>query len=308
MAAFVGGGLLAGVGAGLAEEGKAQRERALRELEMGFRAGESEKDRTFRRGENQSDRDFRASEARTDRDFKRISQDKEFEFRSGESGKDRDFRASESGKDRSFRAGESEKDRTFRGDESAKQREHQTGLLSNTREVVDKDGKVWLQFPNGAAKPVMDDAGQQITKRQPRERLVEVEDPDDAERTIMVPESQAAGKAGKATKDQREARRADEDVARADARRQAEREAGEKASVLRSDAADFKEDGGSRARFIERRTNEILAGRKGAKPGASRSSAASPYKTPEDVRKAFQDKKLTREQAEQVLRENFGFR
>jgi hypothetical protein len=116
-------------------------------------------------------------------------------------------------------------------------------------------------------------------KRDP-EPLVEVEDPDDPDRTIMLPRSKAAGMPGKSTPDQRAARREREAQEREEARRQAEKEASERAGWFSTDSSDFKDDGGSRSAFIERRTNEILAARKGK--GAAKTSEGRPIVKNED--------------------------
>lgn len=116
------GGLLGGIagyGKALEEDGKTKREIMLREMEMQFRSGEAEKDRTFRAGEGEKDRLFRSSEADEDRTF-----------RAGEGDKDRAFRSTEAASDRSFRSGEAEKDRGFRSSEAEKERGERRGLLS----------------------------------------------------------------------------------------------------------------------------------------------------------------------------------
>lgn len=274
---YVAGGLLSGIGAGVVETGKAAREQALREMEMRFRSGESEKDRSFRRGENQADRDFRSSEARTERDFKAIQTDKEFSFRTGEREAGQAYRTGEREATQMFNTGEREAGQQFRASESAAQRAQQRGLLSNTREVVDKEGRVWLEFADGRTKPVLDDSGRQIVKQttDKSEPLEEIYDESSPTGTRLQPRSKAAGQPGGKNAEKNIEVRTERDRAeREDARRQAEAEAKDKAGYFSSDESDFKNDSGSRAAFIERRTNEILAGRRGGTSGVGDQKAA----------------------------------
>jgi hypothetical protein len=180
-------GAAAGAGAAMAEEGKTLREQRMRELEFAFRREESEKDRNFRSseaatdrefrsGEGDKDRTFRAGESDKDRGFRRELQDDDQGFRSSESAKDRGFRAGESSADRefrrelhesdqTFRSSETDKDRTWRAGESEKERGARTGLLSNSHQFSDDQGRLWIRTPEGT-KPVTDPEGNQLRDKE----------------------------------------------------------------------------------------------------------------------------------------------
>lgn len=132
--AFLGGGLLSGVGAGLIQEGKFDREEALRRMEQEFRGGEAEKDRSLRREEAATDRDFRAGQSAEDR-----------EFRGDEAEKDRGFRSSERKATEGARATESALDRTSR--ESEGEKTHRQGLLTGQKEMRGVGGEYYVRTP-----------------------------------------------------------------------------------------------------------------------------------------------------------------
>lgn len=115
-AAFLGAGLMAGVGKSVMdnylEEARSVREAKLREMDQKFRSAEADKDREFRTQERQ--------------------------------------------------AGEK-----FTEGQNKATREHNTGLLSNTRKVVDDKDRVWQEGAGGKATPVLDANGNQITERSP---------------------------------------------------------------------------------------------------------------------------------------------
>lgn len=112
------------------------------------------------------------------------------------------------------------------------------------------------------------------------EELEEIGDENSPTGTRLVPRSQAAGQPGKGTKDMRESIAAQREAERADARRQAEAEASDKAGWFSTDASDFKDDGGSRSAFIERRTNEILRARRGSGGEQKPTDAPKPQGAP----------------------------
>jgi hypothetical protein len=87
--------------------------------------------------------------------------------------------------------------------------------------------------------------------------LVEVADPDNPGRTIMVPKSRAAGMPGKSSTDALAGEQSEREQA---AQAQAEEEAANKAVWYLPESSDFPEDG-SREAFIERRKKEILSGK-----------------------------------------------
>jgi hypothetical protein len=243
IAAYAGSGLLAGVGAGLVKAGEEKRERALREMEMRFRADEAQKGREFQAGESAIDREFRAGEA--------------------EAG--RGFQAGEAELGREFQAGESAADRALREREGAAGRA-QTGFLAGET-FTDKDGKVWELAPGGIAKPVTDAQGNQIVGTPPRsaasDPLVKIKD--EQGNPVWMPRSEAAGMEAYVDEDDGLSIELTPDE---QAQAQAEAEANEKAGWTSTDASDFAEDGGSRTAFIARRKQEILDGKTSPGPAA----------------------------------------
>lgn len=153
--------------------------------------------------------------------------------------------------------------------------ERETGLL--TQIIQDEQGN-YIGVTRGGQQIPLNVKGRLPKSATGSDRLVQVYDPD-TDSIKYVPESEAAGMEPAGTASDREARREREDMERADARKQAEQEASERAGYLSTDATDFKDDGGSRSAFIERRTNEILASRKGKTVQQPTDSADKPQKT-----------------------------
>lgn len=93
-----------------------------------------------------------------------------------------------------------------------------------------------------------------------------------------------------------------------EAKRIADEEVSAQAGYFRTDATDFKDDGGNRETSRARRTDEHyrrLSGRNSAAPSSSGGDAE--YDSAEAVRDAMRAGKLTREQALSILRSNFGY-
>lgn len=200
---YAAAGAVAGLGAGLVEEGKAARDRAMRMLEHQNRLAII--DETDRRAAAREEaRDVRMAEREEAREKARA--------------------------------------------------EREGGLLASVQQTDDgrligftRSGEVIEYKYKGKAKP---------------EDLVEVGDPDSPTGSRYVPKSQAAGQPGKFSNDALDTYHNRQKTEWEDARRQAEREASDKAKWFSTDETDFADDGGSRSAFIERRTNEILRERK----------------------------------------------
>lgn len=205
-------------------------------------------------------------------------------------------RAAEGEKDRAFRAGEGEKDRAYRG-----------GLLNNTERFTDDQGRMWERTPKGVT-PVAGPDGKQLvgtTKTDlMKDPLVEVYDEDSPTGSKLVPQSQASGQpSGKDVTKRLEGKAGVEEAGRRDARKQAEKEAADKAGWLSSDSSDFKDHGGSRSAFVEGRTNEILTQRKGKSSGGPTSTSSAQYEDADAVKRAYRAGRLSREDALKKLKQ-----
>jgi len=248
---YAAAGAVAGAGAGLVEEGKAARDRAMKLLDQQFRMDVLE------------ETDRRATIREEARDERLAQRELERDQRTAERQDTRD------------------KNLLDRQDALEKSRaEREGGLLQSVQQL--EDGSL-IGVTRGGQKVELGVRGAP-KKAATSDPVVEVQDPDDPDSTIMVPRSQAAGMAGKGTQDMRNARREREEMERADARKQAEKETSEKAGWLSTDATDFADDGGSRSAFTERRTNEILKERRaGGKAAAEKpASEGAPKSKPKE--------------------------
>lgn len=152
--------------------------------------------------------------------------------------------------------------------------EQQGGLLHATAQ--DREGNYFGITRSGEKLEL----GIQGKEPKSKEGLKKVWDEEQG-KEVWVRESEAEGKPAGFDEDAFEARNMREDTLRAEARAQAKKEADDKAGWLSTDETDFAEDGGSRAKFIERRTNEILRERKGGKSAASKPAQGGNRAIPE---------------------------
>lgn len=156
--AYVGGGLLSGIGAGMVAAGAAKREQALEEIRF-------ERQRTLAR----EGRAFQASEAEKGRDFTRSQSEADRDFRTSEREAGQTFQSGEAEKGRTHQASEADKTRTHQASEAEKGRAHQSGLLSNTERFSDAEGNIYVRKSDGTAMPLKGPEGN-LLKASPKDR------------------------------------------------------------------------------------------------------------------------------------------
>lgn len=96
----------------------------------------------------------------------------------------------------------------------------------------------------------------------------------------------------------------------AEARAQAQREARARRGVFSSRESEFPETEGDEEAWIEQRAAELRGGQQQTRqqaPAAQSQGAAGQFKSPDDVKAAYQSGKISREQALSILRSQFGF-
>lgn len=227
--AFIGGGLLQGVGKGLVLDGKAKRERALADLEHTRDLERDEKRLEGRRGllgeRLESDRDLAATR--------------------------------EAGADR--RLGLNIDSRETLASEAATSREDVASKATTSREKIAAAANVSRE----EAARITAGKAKDTTAAEDRiiERHVEIDENGveivDHEAAAVELEDRGFKKAASAQ------RRKDKGIADQDIRKRAEQFADdmveEQAGFISSDAADFKDDGGSRTRFRARMVREFIA-------------------------------------------------
>lgn len=268
MLTYAAAGAAAGLGEGLVLRGKQSFEERLRQLDHRNRMEE---------GDRRDDRaDSRA--------------DKDRDWRSGEAGKEREHATGMLRDRQGFEAGQADKDRGWRSDEAAAGREHSgaeaAASRANSREgdrFQDDKGFYYTRKPGGGSEPVRDEDGNHIKGPLARSRSGAADDGGlsaSDERLLKRVEAMFPKGYGEDGYDAAKVAEHLHGMGRDDlaavygggegkgmlsgnpelidrARSMASAEADDKAGWLSTDETDFKDDGGSREAYRNRRTSEI---------------------------------------------------
>jgi hypothetical protein len=156
---FVAAGAMEGVGKGLVDMAKAEREERMKELDRQHQIKRDEAGRAFSREEYAKDRALRRDESAADRGFRAGEGQKDRDFRLGLTREEHGFRSGEAEKDRGFRSGETDKDRSFRKDEAHESRVHQS-----TERAIDRRERREESEKDRAPATLVDEGGYQIER------------------------------------------------------------------------------------------------------------------------------------------------
>ncbi len=246
--AFIGGGLLTGIGRGLAEDGKAKRERALEDLKFNRRRG------LLTEAQNRADKRQATADKRADA-RQRLSL--------GAPAKG--FRNTPGG-GREFIPGGSADPAVQRRKAEATRTPDQT--LVEIGDPTSPTGSRFVKRADALNQPGKPRSGKSgdasAAEKRAFESLIEIHtfvdenklETTDWDAIAQGLEDKGFGKLAKSV------RRRSQGIAdqknREEAQTRAAAEAEEKAGTFSLDSSDFKEDGGSRIRFIKRREREIF--------------------------------------------------
>lgn len=159
---FAAAGLAEGVGKGMSEQWKADREERLKALEAQRQDMRDQLNRNFQAAESQKNRDFQATQAEQGRTFTSVEADKNRSFQSETLGKTQTFQAGESEKTRQFNASESDKKMAHEDAVKITDRAYDDAMKKGGTLNYDTKGNAYLIY-GGKSYKVLDEDGKQLT-------------------------------------------------------------------------------------------------------------------------------------------------